>query len=141
LVVVVAVVQEHRAAIHVAAAVGQAAIVLGQGVGDVVAVGERLDRAIGMVGHRAGVRAGLRRLAQGIGRVGDVEAVPLLCREVAVGVVDVRDRPVDGIPHQPFAGHQSTAVVGVLGRDLGGSAIVGSNRRLQVVWGIGVVGI
>src|SRR5690606_12387855 len=128
LVVVVAVVQVHRAAIRVAAAVGQAADVLGQGVGDVVAVGYRLDRAVGVVGHRAGIRAGLRRLAQGIGLVGDVEAVPLLCREVAVGVVDVGDRLVDGAPHQPFAGHQPTAVVGVLGRDQIGAAVVGQDR-------------
>src|SRR5690606_24238596 len=66
-VVGVAVVVDGGAAVGVAAALGQAAGVLGQGVNDAVAVDEPGDGAIGVVGDIGRVGPGLGGLAQGVG--------------------------------------------------------------------------
>src|SRR5690606_26169789 len=113
-VVVDAVVVDGGAAVGVAAAFGQAACVLGQGVDDAVAIGEPGDGAVGVVGDVGGPGAGLGGLAQGVGGVVDRQAVGIgQAGQVAVAGVAVAHGPGVGVGLQGLGHGQAALVVQV----------------------------
>src|SRR5690606_3728906 len=124
-VVVDAVVVDGGAAVGVAAALGQAAGILGQGVDDAVAIGEPGDGAVGVVGDAGGVAPGLGGLAQGVGGIAHRQAVGIgQAGQVAVAGVAVAHGPGVGVGLEGLGHGQAALVVEIAVGDAAGAAVV-----------------